>query len=134
MQVEIAAVFFRSVSIWIVLAVIKNPNTKKHKSKSQQLICAFRKITIIPEITKVAECKSADTGDGPSIASSNHKNDKNEIDLIPHVRIKIVIAQLFRISELLTPIQNITIIKKKSPILLIEIAIEAPRAAEIRNA
>ncbi len=36
---------------------------------------------MIPAITRVAECKSADTGVGPSIASGSHMNEITEMDL-----------------------------------------------------
>ena len=37
--------------------------------------------TKIPAITKVAECKSEETGVGPSIASGNHRKERDKTDL-----------------------------------------------------
>lgn len=52
---------------------------------------------IIPAITKVHECKSAETGVGPSIASGSHKLEKFKIDFIAK-EIKIIDSQSLETS------------------------------------
>lgn len=59
-------------------AVAAEPKSNDHTDVPQIPIESTN--TKIPAITRVHECRSAETGVGPSIASGNHKNENTPTD------------------------------------------------------
>lgn len=91
--------------------------------------------TKIPAITKVAECKSEETGVGPSIASGNHRKVNDKIDLKDSEKksTKSHVAENSKSAKKPLHASTTKIIKPKSPNLLNKIAEEEPCTAEERE-
>ena len=84
----IAANFFESESELKKLAAKNTPQVTRLPAISEIVKFADLEKIIMPRRTNVAEWSSAETGEGPSMASCNHKNAKNPTDLIPHTKNK----------------------------------------------
>ena len=130
--VELAIIFLRSTSDLPTAATGNNATTStntRRTGKSHPHLNA----EISPAMTRVHECRRADTGVGPSIASGSHRAENTATDFMVKMRkIKMPIVPLGpdqKFSDVHSPASTTRI--ARSPHLFHDIAAPADLAAEL---